>query len=71
GRVEIEGHEKQKGKQTEHSKEAGEQSLQGRNPDGGVRNLEDVVELAEKHQLILQKIIPMPANNLSLIFHHL
>lgn len=62
---------KQKGKHTAPSNEAFDQSLQFRNPDWGVRNLEDVVELAEKHQLILQKIIPMPANNLSLIFHHL
>jgi len=62
---------KQKGKHTAPSNEAFDQSLQFRNPDWGVRNLEDVMELAEKHQLILQKIIPMPANNLSLIFHHL
>ena len=62
---------KQQGKHTAPSNEAFDQSLQFRNPDWGVRNLEDVVELAEKHQLILHKIIPMPANNLSLIFHHL
>ena len=62
---------KQQGKHTAPSNEAFDQSLQFRNPEWGVRNLEDVVELAEKHQLILQKVIPMPANNLSLIFHHL
>ena len=62
---------KQKGKHTAPSNEAFDQSLQFRNPDWGVRNLEDVVELAEKYQLNLHKIIPMPANNLSLIFHHL
>jgi hypothetical protein len=62
---------KQEGKHTAPSNEAFDQSLQFRNPDWGVRNLEDVVELAAKHQLNLQKIIPMPANNLSLIFHHL
>ena len=62
---------KQEGKHTAPSNEAFDQSLQFRNPEWGVRNLEDVVELAEKHQLILQKVIPMPANNLSLIFHHL
>jgi hypothetical protein len=62
---------KQEGKHTAPSNEAFDQSLQFRNPDWGVRNLEDVVELAEKHQLNLHKIIPMPANNLSLIFHHL
>ena len=62
---------KQEGKHTAPSNEAFDQSLQFRNPEWGVRNLEDVVELAEKHQLNLHKIIPMPANNLSLIFHHL
>ena len=62
---------KQNGKHTAPSNEAFDQSLQFRNPDWGVRNLEDVVELAEKYQLILHKIIPMPSNNLSLIFHHL
>ena len=62
---------KQKGKHTAPSNEAFDQSLQFRNPEWGVRNLEDVVELAEKYQLNLHKIIPMPANNLSLIFHHL
>jgi hypothetical protein len=62
---------KQQGKHTAPSNAVFDQSLQFRNPDWGVRNLEDVVELAEKHQLILHKIIPMPANNLSLIFHHL
>jgi len=62
---------KQQGKHTAISNEAFDQSLQFRNPDWGVRNLEDVVKLAEQHQLILQKIVPMPANNLSLIFHHL
>jgi hypothetical protein len=62
---------KQEGKHTAPSNEAFDQSLQFRNSDWGVRNLEDVVELAEKYQLILHKIIPMPANNLSLIFHHL
>jgi len=62
---------KQQGKHTAPSNETFDQSLQFRNSDWGVRNLEDVVELAEKHQLILHKIIPMPTNNLSLIFHHL
>ena len=62
---------KQNGKHTAPSNEAFDQSLQFRNPDWGVINLEDVVELAEKYQLILHKIVSMPANNLSLIFHHL
>jgi hypothetical protein len=62
---------KQQGQHTAISNEAFDQSLRSRNSEWGVRNLEEVVQLAETHQLILQQIIPMPANNLSLIFHHL
>ena len=62
---------KQQGQHTAISNETFDQSLRSRNSEWGVRNLEDVMELAEKYQLILHQIIPMPANNLSLIFHHL
>jgi len=62
---------KQQGQHTAISNETFDQSLRSRNSEWGVRNLEEVVQLAETHQLILQQIIPMPANNLSLIFHHL
>jgi SAM-dependent methyltransferase len=43
-------------------------SLKSRNPAWGVRNLEDVVALAELNGLRLVQKVPMPANNLSLIF---
>ncbi len=62
---------KQLGKQTAPSNERFDQSLQLKNPEWGIRNLEDVVQVAETNQLILQEIVPMPANNLSLIFQHL
>ena len=42
--------------------------LRSQNPTWGVRNLEDVVATAEAHQLTLQSVIDMPANNLSVIF---
>lgn len=43
-------------------------SLRLRNPEWGIRNLEDVEELARSNELTLSEIIQMPANNLSLIF---
>ncbi|WP_417578956.1 DUF938 domain-containing protein [Nitrincola sp.] len=43
-------------------------SLRQRNPLWGIRNLEEVTHLAEVHGLARQAVIPMPANNLSVIF---
>ena len=60
----------QQGKPTAPSNEAFDHSLRSRNPEWGVRHLEEVVQMAETNQLVLQQIIPMPANNLSLIFQH-
>jgi Protein of unknown function (DUF938) len=61
---------KQNGEHTAPSNAAFDESLQAQNSDWGVRNLEDVVTVAKAQNLILQKIQPMPANNLSLIFKH-
>ncbi|NET67198.1 MAG: DUF938 domain-containing protein [Moorea sp. SIO1G6] len=44
--------------------------LREQNPEWGVRNLEDVVEVASNHNLILEKTYQMPANNLSVVFKH-
>jgi len=43
-------------------------SLKARDPTWGVRNVEDVIELARMNGLSLDKNVDMPANNLSLIF---
>lgn len=43
-------------------------SLRGRNPDWGVRALDDVTACAEGQGLFLTDRMEMPANNLSLIF---
>ena len=43
-------------------------SLRRRNPAWGIRRLEDVTALAASHGLTLSARIPMPANNLSLVF---
>jgi hypothetical protein len=42
--------------------------LQGQNPQWGVRDLADVRALAAEHGLTLGEAVPMPANNLSVIF---
>mmetsp|Transcript_8893 Transcript_8893/g.19048 ORF Transcript_8893/g.19048 Transcript_8893/m.19048 type:complete len:110 (+) Transcript_8893:1-330(+) len=45
-----------------------DESLRSRNPAWGVRNLEDVVEAAEKEGLESVQNVAMPANNMSLLF---
>ncbi|MDJ0846463.1 DUF938 domain-containing protein [Crocosphaera sp.] len=59
---------KQEGKHTAPSNKSFDQSLRSQNPEWGVRNLEDVVKVAEDKGFILQEKIEMPANNLSVIF---
>ncbi|HEY4547747.1 MAG TPA: DUF938 domain-containing protein [Pedomonas sp.] len=43
-------------------------SLKARNPEWGVRNLEDVESLAGTHGFEPVKVVEMPANNLSVVF---
>jgi hypothetical protein len=45
-----------------------DQSLRRRNPDWGVRRLDEVADLAAANGLTLRERVAMPANNLSLIF---
>ena len=56
------------GAHTAPSNELFDISLRSRNPDWGVRDLEEVTKLAESHGLSLIKTVTMPANNLSVIF---
>jgi hypothetical protein len=58
---------KQAGDHTALSNVEFDRSLQSRNPEWGVRNLEDVLEVAANNNLQLQEIVTMPANNLSVI----
>lgn len=48
-----------------------DQNLKARNPSWGIRSLEEVIALARSQQLVHQQTIPMPANNLSVIFQRL
>ncbi len=45
-----------------------DESLRARNPEWGVRDVSAVVDLAQTHGLGLAERVPMPANNLSLVF---
>lgn len=59
---------RQHGQHTAPSNAAFDESLKARNPEWGVRNLDEVVALAAGHGLTLQRTVAMPANNLSVIF---
>ncbi|GAB4229726.1 MAG: DUF938 domain-containing protein [Stanieria sp.] len=59
---------KQKGEHTAASNRSFDESLRRQNPEWGVRNLEDVIRIAQSEGLVLQEIVTMPANNLSVIF---
>lgn len=54
--------------ETAPSNLAFDESLRARNPDWGVRRLDDVAELAAAHGLALAERIAMPANNLTVVF---
>jgi Protein of unknown function (DUF938) len=58
------------GKHTAPSNEAFDASLQAQNPDWGVRDLDEVVAVANSQNLSLLKTFQMPANNLSVVFQH-
>ncbi|ELS01462.1 Protein of unknown function (DUF938) [Xenococcus sp. PCC 7305] len=59
---------KRNGQHISPSNEMFDRSLRSRNFQWGVRNLEDVVAIAESEDLELQEVVAMPANNLSVIF---
>jgi len=53
---------------TAESNLAFDASLRARNPDWGLRALDEVVVLATRHGLTFERLVEMPANNLSLVF---
>ncbi len=59
---------KQGGIHTAPSNAAFDESLQHRNPEWGVRDLEEIIAVAAKYHLELEQVYPMPANNLSVVF---
>jgi SAM-dependent methyltransferase len=56
------------GRHTAPSNEDFDASLRARNPLWGVRDLTEVSSLAKRHGFALAETVPMPANNLSVIF---
>lgn len=59
---------KQDGVHTAPSNASFDESLRSRNPEWGVRDLEQIIAVAHNHDLELQQVYPMPANNLSVVF---
>lgn len=59
---------KRDGRHTAPSNAAFDISLRARNPDWGVRDLEEIVAVAAQDGFRLAEVIEMPANNLSIVF---
>ncbi len=68
GLVLLYGPYKRGGQHTAPSNDAFDRSLLARDPRWGVRDLEAVAGVARTNGLILDEIVEMPANNLSLLF---
>jgi len=62
---------RQTGVQTAPSNEAFDASLRARDPEWGLRQLDDVVAAAARQGLRLETVVPMPANNLSVVLRKL
>jgi hypothetical protein len=56
------------GRHTAPSNEAFDGALRARNPEWGVRDLEEVTRTADEHKFELVETVEMPANNLSVLF---
>ncbi|MDP3674312.1 MAG: DUF938 domain-containing protein [Novosphingobium sp.] len=52
----------------EPSNAAFEQNLRARDPRWGLRDLDEVAACAASHGFVLDRVVEMPANNLSVIF---
>ena len=55
------------GQHTAPSNAAFDADLRRRNPEWGVRDLDDVVALARRHSFALAEVVAMPANNLIVV----
>lgn len=56
------------GQHTAPSNEAFDARLRSDNPEWGVRDLDDLVALGSQHGFQLDRTVPMPANNLTLVW---
>jgi hypothetical protein len=60
---------RQNGRHTAPSNVSFDEDLRARDPAWGVRDLSEVAEVARAHDLVHVETVPMPANNLSVVFH--
>ena len=58
----------QDGQHTAESNEAFDRSLRERNSEWGVRDINEIRNVAEEHGMMLAEIEPMPGNNMILVF---
>jgi SAM-dependent methyltransferase len=58
---------KRGGRHTAPSNAAFDADLRRRNPEWGVRDLDDVAALARRHSLALAEVVAMPANNFTVV----
>ncbi|MDB5692754.1 MAG: hypothetical protein JWO81_1817 [Alphaproteobacteria bacterium] len=54
---------------TASSNEAFDASLRARNLEWGLRNFEDVADEAERRGFAMERVVEMPANNVTIVFH--
>jgi len=59
---------RERGRHTAPSNAAFDESLKARDPEWGVRDLDEVTALGGEHGFSQQRTVAMPANNLSVIF---
>jgi Protein of unknown function (DUF938) len=59
------------GRHTAPSNQAFDARLRARNPEWGVRDLDEIAELTLRYDLRIVERIAMPANNLSVVFHRI
>jgi hypothetical protein len=59
---------RRQGQHTAPSNADFDESLKARDPEWGVRDLDEIAELADRHGLALERTVAMPANNLSVVF---
>lgn len=68
GMLYLYGAFRREGRHTAPSNEGFDADLRARDPRWGIRDLETVVAEAEHHGLALERVVEMPANNLSVLF---
>jgi len=69
GKLIVYGPFNEHGKYTSEGNQRFDRMLRAGNPDSGIRDKEDVVNLANAHHIQLSKTYAMPANNQLLVFY--